>query len=202
MSIQKRSFVKMLPVFVAAIAITTIVHGQDMKETYEAFAVQMGGGAQGASGTIEINITRWSSNDERIMLLSTLKEKGHDEFMDALRDQEETGFVQGHGRLARASAFPSTRLRGAWQYIHDSKRTVVLVTDRPIGMREAASASRSRDYDTSVLIMEFPSVDKDAEGSGTLHLALKVRYDEENDRLDLEELGQQSTRLTKIKRRD
>ena len=58
------------------------------------------------------------------------------------------------------------------------------------------------DYDTSVLIMEFPAGDKDADGTGTLHLALKIRYDDKAGRLDVESLGQDDTRLTKITRNE
>ena len=188
---------------VAVIAVLALAAGStaadDEKEVYNAFAVQM---VQGMSGTIEINITRWSTPEQRNMLLTTLKEKGHDDFMKALRDQDETGFVQGQGRLAQANPFPSTRLHAAWQSEKDGKRKVVLVTDRPIGMREASSANRSLDYDTSVIIMEFPANDPSADGTGTLHMALKLGYDEKKNTLEVEELGQQPVRLTKITKRD
>ena len=109
--------------------------------------------------------------------------------------------MMGHGAAARANPFPSTRLHYAWQYEKDGKREVVLVTDRPISMGEAASASRSLDYDTTVITMEFPTDDKDAEGTGLLHMALKIRYDDKEKKLKVEELGQQPTRLTKITRK-
>ena len=186
---------------VAALGLTAMAHAQDKREVYTAFVVNMGGAA-GMSGTLSINITRWSTNEERAMILNTLKEKGHDEFMKALRNQEETGFVRARGRLAQLNPFPSTRLYYAWQYEKDGKRVVVLATDRPISGREAASSIRSMDYDTSVLIMEFPAGDKDADGTGTLHLALKIRYDDKAGRLDVESLGQDDTRLTKITRNE
>ncbi len=180
---------------VAALGLTAMAHAQDNKEVYSAFVVNMGGAA-GMSGTLSINITRWTTNEERTMLLNTLKEKDHDEFMKALRNQEETGFVRALGRLASRNPFPSTRLYYAWQYEKDGKRVVVLMTDRPISGREAASSIRSMEYDTSVLIMEFPAGDKDADGTGTLHLALKLEFKE--GRLHAESLGQDDTRLTRI----
>ena len=188
---------------VAAIAVLGLAAvstaADDEKEVDNAFAVQM---VQGMSGTIEINITRWSTPEQRNMLLTTLMEKGHDDFMKALRKQDETGFVQGQGALARANPFPSTRLHAAWQSEKDGKRKVVLVTDRPIGMREASSVNRSLDYDTSVIIMEFPANDPSADGTGTLHMALKLGYDEKKNTLEVEELGQQPVRLTKITKKD
>ena len=198
---KKMMAIGTIAAIVAAFSLTGIAHAaEDEKETYNAFAVNMGGALQGTSGTFQINITRWSTSEERLMLLNTLKEKGHDEFMNALRKQKETGFVQGRGRLAAANPFPSTRLHSAWQSEKDGKRQVVLVTDRPISMGEAASASRSLDYDTTVITMEFPTDDKDADGTGLLHMALKIRYDDKEKKLEVEELGQQPTRLTKITR--
>ena len=82
---QKRKIATAIVSLVAVLALATVATAADEKEVYTAFAVNMGGAAQGASGTIEINITRWSSAEERNMLLNTLKEKGHDEFMKALR---------------------------------------------------------------------------------------------------------------------
>ncbi len=185
---------------VAALGLTAMAHAaDDNKEVYTAFVVNMGGAA-GMSGTLSINITRWSTNEERAMLLNTLKEKGHDEFIKALRNQKETGFVRARGRLAQLNPFPSTRLYYAWQSEQDGKRVVVLATDRPISGREAASSIRSMDYDTSVLIMEFPAGDKDADGTGTLHLALKLQY--KDGTLHVETLGQDDTRLTKITRNE
>ncbi len=84
--------------------------------------------------------------------------------------------------------------------IDDGKRHVMLVTDRPIGMREASSLSRSLDYDTTVISMEFPVDNKDADGTGLLYMALKIRYDDKEKKLKVEEWGQQPTRLTKITR--
>lgn len=185
---------------VAPILTFGVATAQDTKEVYEAFAVNMGGALQGQSTTLQIHINRWSNEEDRQLLLNTLKEKGHEEFIKTLRKQKEVGFVRGHGRAAAANPFPSTRVHGAWQTEKDGKREIVLVTDRPIGMAEAANSSRSMDYDTTVLMMDFPSAAKDAEGEGTLYMALKIRYDNDEKKLKVEELGQQPTRLTKIKR--
>ena len=185
---------------VAALGLTAMAHAaDDNKEVYTAVVVNMGGAA-GMSGSLQINITRWTTNEERAMLLNTLKEKGHDEFIKALRRQKETGFVRARGRLAQRTPFPSTRLYYAWQHEKDGQREVRLMTDRPISARERAGGGRSLDYDLSVLIMEFPADDKDADGTGTLHLALEVRYDDKDGRLHVESMGRDDTRLTKITR--
>ena len=174
---------------------------EDEQEVYTAFAVNMSGAGRSGATTFQITITRWSTVEERTMLINTLMKKGHDEFMKALREQKETGFVMGHGPVARANPFPSTRLHFAYQSVEDGQRKITLVTDRPIGMREAASASRSLDYDTTVITMEFPAGDdENADGKGSLYRALKVAPDKKTGHLNVEEIGNEAVRLTEITR--
>jgi len=170
----------------------------ETKVVFNARALNMGGGPTGASTTLLITITRWSTNEERLMLLNTLKEKGHKEFMKALLDQKETGFFRGVGRASRANPFPSTRLQAAWQLERNGQREVVLVTERPISGSEAASAAMSLDYDTTVILMQFPADDEDAKGTGLLYRALKIRYNNEKEKLEVEQMGREAVRLTEI----
>lgn len=118
--------------------------------------------------------------------------------MKALLDQKETGFFRGVGRASRANPFPSTRLQAAWQFERDGQREVVLVTERPISGSEAASATMSLDYDTTVITMQFPADDEDAKGEGLLYRALKIRYNNEKDKLEVEQMGREPVRLTEI----
>ena len=107
----------------------------------------------------------------------------------------------GHGPLARANPFPSTRLHYAYQSVEDGQRKITLVTDRPISNREAMANSKSLDYDTSVVTMEFPVADGEkATGKGSLHRALKVAPNKKTGHLDVEEIGNEPIRLTEIKR--
>ena len=107
----------------------------------------------------------------------------------------------GHGAAARANPFPSTRLHYAFQTVEDGQRKITLVTDRPISNREAMANSRSLDYDTSVITMEFPTADGEkAEGKGQLHRALKVAPNKKTGHLDVEEIGNEAVRLTDIRR--
>ncbi len=173
----------------------------DEKEVYTAFAVNMSGAGRSGATTFTMTITRWSTDEERTMLINTLMKKGHDAFMKALRKNEETGFVMGHGAAARANPFPSTRLHYAYQSVEDGQRKITLVADSPIGMREAASASRSLDYDTTVITMEFPVADGEkAKGKGSLHRALKLAPDKKTGHLKVEEIGNEAVRLTQITR--
>ena len=118
--------------------------------------------------------------------------------MKALRDQKETGFFRSLGRASRANPFPSTRLQAAYQFERDGQREVVLVAERPISGSEAASAAMSLEYDTTVIIMQFPADGEDAKGKGLLYRALKIRYDNEKEKLEVEQMGREPVRLTEI----
>ena len=152
----------------------------DDLERFNAFAVNMSNMGPSGATTVQIHITRWSSDEERTSLIETLQTKGHKDFVKALTHEKETGWFRFEGRMAARSAFPSTRLHFAHQYEQDGQRHIMLITNRPIGFREAASAQESVDYDVTAIKIEMPiKPDKDGKfvGKGTVYVALKVGLD-------------------------
>lgn len=191
-------------VMALAVSAMTVLAGDDKKEVFTAFAVNMGATGPAGATTFEITITRWSTEDERAQLLQTLQEKGHKDFMKALRKLKETGFVEGSGVAARLNPFPSTRLHYAYQVVENGVRHILLVTDRPIGMREAASGNRSLDYDATAIQFEFPAEEtqgKKTKGKGLMYMALKIGVDKDTKKMKVEEWGNEPIRLTDIQRR-
>ena len=184
------------------IATATPFAAAQEEERYRAFAVRMGGiGPAGATTSFDIVITRWTTAEERDTLLTTLAEKGHDAFVEALRKREETGWVRGDGPLAAASDAPSTRVRYAWQFMNEGKRNITLVTNRPISNAEAAeSLGRSMDFDVSMLTMQFPPKDGDKQpaGEGLLYGGLALGRDEKTGQVTVQVAGSAPLRLTNI----
>ncbi len=187
-----------LPAFVAISAGSQAADEAEVDERYRAFAVSMGTMATGANTVFDIAITRWSTEEERQALIATLMEQGHDKFTDLLRSKEEVGWVRGQGRAAAASRFPSTRVHYSRVMEQaDGTREIVLVTNRPIGMREAASASRSVDYNLSLLTITMPAGD-DPTGTGQLYVGLKVRWDADKKQISAEQMSSEPVRLTNV----
>ena len=67
---------------------------ETMRETYNAFAIVMGTSnppliAPGTSVTLQINITRWSTEEEVDDLQAVLVEKGHEGLVEALKKQKK-----------------------------------------------------------------------------------------------------------------
>ena len=204
MTMQTLRFAGKIVSLAAVIALSATIGqaAEDEKEVFNVHAVNMSGAGRSGTTTFTITIDRWSSVEERNLLLTTLKEKGHDEFIKALRAQKEVGFVLGHGPRAARSQFPSIRLQYAFQSVEDGQREITLVTNRPISAAEAMSAGKSLDYDTSVVRMQFPAEegeDKEVQGEGSLYRAVKVGFSEKTGHLDAEVVGNEAVRLTDIR---
>ena len=202
MTMQTLRVAGKIVVLAAVIALSATIGqaAEDEKEVFTVHAVNMSGAGRSGTTTFTITIDRWSSVEERNLLLTTLKEKGHDEFIKALRAQKEVGFVLGH--LPSATRSPSIRLQYAFQSVKDGQREITLVTNRPISKAEAMSAGKSLDYDTSVVRMQFPAEeggDKEVQGKGSLYRAVKVGFSEKTGHLDAEVVGNEAVRLTDIR---
>jgi len=202
MTMQTLRFAGKIVSLAAAIALSATIGqaAQDEKEVFTVHAVNMSGAGRSGTTTFTITIDRWSSVEERNLLLTTLKEKGHDEFIKALRAQKQVGFVLGH--LPSAARGPSIRLQYAFQSVEDGQREITLVTNRPISAAEAMSAGKSLDYDTSIVRMQFPAEeggDKKVQGKGSLYRAVKVGFSEKTGHLDAEVVGNEAVRLTDIR---
>jgi hypothetical protein len=178
---------------------------EKFKETYTAFAVAMGTSnppviPAGRNVTLQINITRWSTDEERALLLTELIENGQEAFVKALQKQEETGWMRSTavGGAAARRSFPSERLRYAREFKGEGgKRRLVLALDRPISFAEAVHRPRWRDYDITLAV-----IDLDAEGKGEGQLAMGVRLaiDQEKKALVIENFGSEPVRLTNVRK--
>jgi hypothetical protein len=154
-------------------------------ETFTAVGVNM---QRGSSSTITIAITRWSTDEERAMLLQTLKEKGQEGLTAALFKMPQIGYfklpnTRGYDlKYARSTQLP------------DGTRRVVVATDRTITFVEAVGSTRSRNYDFSVAELRIPADGK--KGEGKLIPAALIAI--EGDQIAIESYGSQPTRLMSI----
>ncbi len=184
---------------VALVPTGSTAEDNKLEERYNAFGVAMGAGM---AGVLNITVTRYSTEEERKLLIDTLTKEGQEKMVDLLRKQPETGFARTQSG-AGMKGWPSVRLYYAHQTQQDGKRIVVLAAERNMTMAERSSGGRSVDYDVSALVMELEPVQGDSKviekGTGTLYQAAKFSFDKDN-KLKVEYLGTQPIRLTDIKR--
>jgi hypothetical protein len=134
-------------------------------ETFTALAVNMGNVGPSQPMTVDISIKRWSTDEERDRLVTTLVEKGADALLESLRQNEPVGRI-------RTPDSVGYELRYAHQSPHEGGgRRIVIATDRPIGFWEARDRPRSAEYPFTVIELR---IKPDGKGEGKLSLATKV----------------------------
>ena len=182
------------------------------RETFEAFAVSMGTSnppifPPGTTATLQINITRWTTPEERDELLAQLRENGQEGLVRTLQNQEQTGWMinrsqtprSATARAAMGTSAPSQRLRYAWQFDQGAgKRRIVAAFDRPIGFVEASRNHRWRDFDITLLVLDL---DKKGRGEGQLAVGVQVGFEEEGKKLVIQNFGSEPVRLTNVRMR-
>ncbi len=166
---------------------------EKFRNVYRARIVDASNRQSGLAGTAEFIVTRWTNAAERTVLLTTLSEKGHNEFIKALRMREETGFFRPI--TTQTSGYPSTRFRYAYQFDkEDGSKLIVIVTDRTIRQGEVGD---SVNFNVTLIMMDFPAGSD--EGTGTMYWALKLDWDKEKDKLKMTRGdGSEGLRLTKV----
>jgi low affinity Fe/Cu permease len=174
---------------VAAVVFAAPALAQNVTEKFTGFAINMNGAANTA--TIDFTITRWSTDAERTALLALIPEehKSAQKLVDALQDMKSVGSIRTPQTLA-------WDLRYARQFkLPEGGRRIVLITDRPIGFREAANSTRSMDYPFSILEIRLNAND---EGEGKIFSGSKIYV--ENGEMVVENWGTQPTRFNNIKK--
>ena len=130
-------------------------------EIFNAIAVQM---QSGRSGNVEIAITRWSSDQEREMLLTVLKEAGQPAMIQELQKLPQVGYIKMPKTMGVALFYARSNV------LPDGTRQVVIGTDRSIGV--ATRAPQLSKYDATLIELHFPK--GAAKGEGKIVLAGKA----------------------------
>lgn len=155
-------------------------------EEFTAVAIVNNNLGSGA-GMVDIRISRWSTEAERTMLVSTLLEKGPDALLRELQKQRSVGTIKTPDSLAYDLRY-SQQTPG-----EDGGRRIVLGTDRPIGFWEASHQPRTIQYPFTVIQMQ---IGRDGMGTGTLSYATKVIAHENT--IELENYATSPIMLTRI----
>ncbi len=194
MPARHRTFSWLLPLIVAfaASAAAQPAQGPDPSKDeplrFSAFAVSL---QAGMSGTVEIAIERWSTDEERARFLTIIAEQGQDKLIDVLQDiKERCGFI----RLPQTLGWDIKYAKEFW--MPDGTRQIVIVTDKPVSFLAARNDARVMDYPFTMLELRLGN---DNTGEGKMLVAASIEI--KNGRLEIENFGQQPVRLTHIEQR-
>jgi len=159
-------------------------HGE--AEEFNAVAIANNNLRSGA-GTVQIRVTRWSTEAERSRLVNTLLQKGPAALLNELQDTKPVGTIKTPDSLAYDLHY-ANQTPG-----EDGGRRIVIATDRPISFWEAANRPRTIDYPFTVIQMQ---IGRDGHGQGTMSVATKIRAHDTT--IELEDFATSPVMLTKI----
>ena len=168
----------------------------DIIEKYEGNAIAQ---VQGGSSLAEINIYRWTSDEEREELLGEVKDAtAHSRPNDravakALRGYEKVGYAF----FASQQGYP---LRYARKFeMPDGKTKIILATDRPVSFQEVYSQSQLGDFDVTLVVL---NLDKDGKGDGYISVGTEVKWNDAEGKIEITNTSSQPVSLRGVRRVD
>jgi hypothetical protein len=154
-------------------------------------AVGTGGALTGpVAGQLDITVTRWSTAGETERLIATLKQKGPEALLEAVRDARSVGRIGTPGNLAYDLRYASQEM------LDDGMRRIVLITDRPMSIWETVNRPRTFDYPFTLIELRL---NRDGEGEGKLNLATSIDASRSGKYVQLENYDTQPIHLNNIR---
>lgn len=162
-------------------------------ERYKANAIMQ---SPGAGSMAEINIYRWTSDEEREELLAAVKDatanaRPNDrKVAQALRGQKKAGYAF----FANKQGYP---LRYARSFdMGDGKRQIILATDRPVSFQEVYSQSQLGDFDVTIILL---NLDENGKGDGILSMGTEVKWNEKEGKIEVTNVSSQPIKLGDVR---
>jgi hypothetical protein len=170
-----------------SVIIPSELKAQQQRESYAAVIVGTGGRIGGRTLNVNINIDKYTSDQEVQGYLVQLKEEGQ----DALRKTLERISV---GRVAPV-ATTGTDLSVARVFQTEQGKVIRLVTPRPVPFLEAYRHGRSMNYPFTTMELRL---DQEGKGEGSIIGGAQLRFNKEGQ-LDIESYGNQYARLVNVR---
>ena len=159
-------------------------------ESFTTVAVNMSNVGRNTTSTVDIDIKRWTSDEERDRLMSIFSEQGPQKLLSALAGTPPVGTIRTPDSVAYDLHF-ARNLPG-----DEGDRRVVIATDRPIGFWEASSGSQTLDYPFTLIEIHL---DRNGHGTGKLSIATKLTL--QDHMLTIEHYANQPVMLTDVRKR-
>jgi hypothetical protein len=150
---------------IIGLAVTVPGAAQRPIASYSAQVVNFDATAGAATGLVQIQITRWSTDAERDTLTTILFEKGTKELLQAVSKMPTVGSI----RTPDSVGYPLRYARRTMA--SENGESIVIISDREMGFSELRYAPRSIDYPFTVIRMQLNSQGR---GQGDVLLATKI----------------------------
>ena len=156
-----------------------------------AFAVDMSNLTDRArTGTVDIVINRWSTDQERDTLRAALREGGTDVLLRALQKiKEPAGYIRSTSSVGYPLRF-AREIPGS-----DGGRRIIVATDRYVSFLEATTQPRTIDYPFMLIDIRL---DANGKGQGKLMPLAKVTESEDHV-VEIENYASEPVRLNDVR---
>ena len=168
---------------------------QEFPLRFNAVAINMSNVGARTQQRLDIAINRTSSDEERAKLMEALKtqtQRGDRALADTLFGKDSVGTVREVQSLSYDLRYARINPMEGGGY------QVIAATDRPIQFAESWRASRTLDYNVSLLILE---IGEDGRGEGQLMLGAEFRWNEESNTVEITNFSSEPIRLTNVRQR-
>ncbi len=165
------------------------VKSKKKREVYSATAVAIAGVAGGSVVQVTIDIDDYTTDEERLQLAQALIEGGSDALRKAMNKMKK-GRVSVVGRTG-------TKVNYIRAWPTANGRRIIMATERPMTFFELRRGTRSRDYEFGIIEL---LLDEKGRGSGELIAAAKIKFIEDQQKIEIEHYGIQPVRLTNVRR--
>lgn len=158
-----------------------------------------------ASDMLDIRISRWSTDDERNVLINTLEKQGNHALAAALGEEEATGWVSfdprgggGPGRDPRRVV-----LQYAREIVSDDGKELILITNHYPGYGDdarAADGAKLSEYPVSFVLLKLhQGSDGEWTGIGRMFVGAKLRYETASGKFVIDEFPMDPVYLKDVK---
>lgn len=168
---------------------------EELPLNFDAVAVNMSNVGPRGQIRLQIRVDRWSTEEERAVLLEALKQQSgrarERDLADTLFGKESVGTIRESTSLAYD-------LRYSRVFPSETGWIVVLGTDRRIEFAESWRSSRTLDYNVSMIVL---NLDEEGNGDGQLMLGAQFSWSEADQQLVIENFASEPIRLTRVRKR-
>ena len=180
-----------LSVVIALVGGLASIAAQDPIAKYSAQVVNLDAPTGAATGLVQIQITRWSTDAERDKLTNTLFEQGGKQLLEVVSQLPPAGSIRTPDSVGYPLRY--ARRTTASQNIEN----VVIITDRALSFFELRDAPRSRDYPFTVIRFQLNSQGR---GQGDILLATRIAGDKATKDIAFEHFGATPLKLQNVRR--
>jgi len=160
-----------------------------VSELYRANVMVPGVVAAGSTSSVDIKITRWSTEGEEEQLREALRVGGPERLFNEMKRQKKTGFVALRGDRGYPTYYSQEIMDGG-------KRHIIIVTDREIYFEEVYNREISMQFPFTMITL---ALDDEGNGQGTAILGAELQWDETKDALRITGYSAEPVRLEGVR---